>query len=128
MFFFWENKYLGRMKGILSQTLQPASCKVLACRPVRNYPQVISSSRHITQGLIDIVNEHWDSNAKRLCGKSKVVKGDCYELRIIVPDGYDVKTALCGKRKMTIVREKNLIRASFIPNKTELISWNIDFE
>ena len=128
LFDFWENKYLGRMKGILSQTLQPASCKVLACRPVRNYPQVISSSRHITQGLIDIVNEHWDSNAKRLCGKSKVVKGDCYELRIIVPDGYDVKTALCGKRKMTIVREKNLIRASFIPNKTELISWNIDFE
>lgn len=91
LFDFWDNKYLGNIKSKLSQTLAPASCKVLAVRPRKVYPQVISTSRHITQGLMDVKEESWNPDKRTLSGTSAVVKGDRYELRIIVPEEFNIK-------------------------------------
>ncbi|MDD4873073.1 MAG: alpha-galactosidase, partial [Kiritimatiellae bacterium] len=80
---YWSNKLLGPFKGNLKQTLAPASCAVLSLKPVTDHPQLISTSRHITQGIVDVVEEKWDVKARELSGISKVVAGDDYELRII---------------------------------------------
>jgi len=69
-------EYLGNIKSKLSQTLAPASCKVLAVRPRKVYPQVISTSRHITQGLMDVKEESWNPDKRTLSGTSAVVKGE----------------------------------------------------
>lgn len=127
VFDFWNNKYLGCMKSRLSQTLEPASCKVLAVRSSKTYPQVISTSRHITQGLMDIIQESWNSNQQLLFGTSKVVKGDTYELRIIAPEGFSVKKTKCSGGRMSIKQEGKLIRVSFIPQKTDVVNWSIEF-
>lgn len=84
-FDYWANEFSGPIQGTLEQTLPPGTCRILAVRPQTEHPQLLSTSRHITQGLIDVLEENWDSGTKTLSGKSQVVGGDPYELRIALP-------------------------------------------
>ena len=81
-FDYWADEFVEPFKGTLMATLPPASCRILAVRPVADRPQVISTSRHITQGIIDLVAEQWDAAKNTLSGTSRVVGRDPYELRI----------------------------------------------
>lgn len=80
---YWSNKLTGPFKGSLKQTLAPATCAVLSVKPLAAHPQVLSSSRHITQGIIDVVGEKWLAQARQLSATSKLVAGDSYEVRIV---------------------------------------------
>src|ERR1700683_2189393 len=71
------------MTGSIKATLPAHGCLDLAVRPMLALPFVISTSRHITQGMVDVIDEQWDATAKTLSGKSRVVAGDPYELRIV---------------------------------------------
>jgi hypothetical protein len=82
-FDFWANALTQPFKGRLAQTLRPQSCAVLALRPVLDRPQLISTSRHITQGLVDVSEERWDARTRTLSGVSEVVANDPYELRVL---------------------------------------------
>lgn len=84
-FDFWADAFVPAFEGHLRTTLPKESCQVLAVRAVADHPQLISTSRHITQGIVDVTEERWDTGASALVGKSKVVAGDPYELRIVVP-------------------------------------------
>ncbi len=52
---------------------------------------LISTSRHVTQGMVDVTDEKWETAAAGLAGtlsgRSKVVGGDSYEIRIALPEG-----------------------------------------
>jgi hypothetical protein len=79
---FWGDRLLPAVADRLKATLPKSSCLILAVRPVADHPQLISTSRHVTQGMIDVTDEKWDAAAKMLSGTSKLVPGDKYELRI----------------------------------------------
>ena len=57
--------------------------RVLAVRELLDRPQAISTSRHLTQGLLDLSDETWDPASSTLTGTSQVVSGDAYELQIL---------------------------------------------
>lgn len=80
-FEYWTDKLIAPIRDRLHYNLPASSSAVIAIRPVSNHPQVIATSRHITQGLIDLSNEQWQNG--ELSGVSKVVAGDPYELRIL---------------------------------------------
>ena len=82
---FWSNEAVGPISAELQRTVAPASCQVLALREIADHPQLLSTSRHITQGLIDVLSETWNPEEKRLSGDSALVGGDPYELRIALP-------------------------------------------
>ena len=86
-FEYWSNALTPPFKDRLVQTLRPRSCAVLAVRPVLDRPQLISTSRHITQGLVDVANVSWDTATHTLSGVSQTVAGDRYELRILTYTG-----------------------------------------
>lgn len=127
-FDFWENRYLGKLNCRIDENLPGASCRVLALREVKEYPQVVSTSRHITQGLIDILDEKWMNESKTLKGESLVVAGDLYEMRIVVPEGMVLKSAVCEKKRMDIKKDESIYRVSYIPDKTGKVDWIITFE
>jgi hypothetical protein len=81
-FDFWGNRPSPLLEGRLKATLPPASCLILAVRAETDHPQVISTSRHVTQGMVDLLEEKWDGDKKTLSGRSKVVAGDPYEIRV----------------------------------------------
>jgi hypothetical protein len=58
-------------------------CAVLAIRTLADHPQVLSTSRHVSQGRVDIVKENWEPATRTLSGTSRVVAHDPYELRLL---------------------------------------------
>jgi len=88
-FDYWNNQFL-TVHGSLHADLPASSCRVIAIRPAADHPIVISTSRHITQGVIDLVEESWDANRKQLAGTSRVVANDPYQIRIVSPAGTKV--------------------------------------
>ncbi len=88
-FEYWTNKLIEPVRDRLHYKIPASSSAVLAIRAVSDNPQVIGTSRHITQGLIDLSKETWNNG--ELSGVSKVIAGDPYELRILpgawIPDG-----------------------------------------
>lgn len=86
-FDLWSNSLTPPFKGRLTQTLRPQSCAVLAVRPVLDRPQLISTSRHITQGIVDVEQERWDAKTRTLSGVSQTVANDPYELRVLTYTG-----------------------------------------
>jgi len=86
-FDYWADRFLPPLAGTLEAEVSAGSCRVLAVRPAADHPQVVSTSRHITQGVVDLVEERWDSVARTLSGTSRLVAGDPYEVRIVAGGG-----------------------------------------
>jgi len=88
-FDYWADEFIDPFGDALESDLPPASCRVLAIRPVSWQPQVVGTSRRITQGVIDLLQETWDGDTRTLRGVSRIVADDPYELRIAAmgPDG-----------------------------------------
>jgi len=100
-FEFWSNRLLPIVKGRLQHTLEPLGtntsvneeksekivrhcCAAIALRPILDHPQLLSTSRHISQGLVDIVKEEWINDRNELAVTSHVVGTDPYEVRILL--------------------------------------------
>jgi hypothetical protein len=136
-FDYWENKLAGPFNGRLKMTLPAESCCSLTVRPVADRPQLLGTSRHITQGIIDVEAESWDGAARVLSGRSRVVGGDPYELRIVAmaPDKeWTAKTikvsAADGAANVgaTLTQEGNLVRGRIESPASREVEWSVAFE
>ena len=81
-FDFWAGTPVAPFHGDFNFELPAESCRVVAVRPVEQHPVLVSTSRHLTQGMVDVQDERWSDSAKTLSGTSQVVANDPYELRI----------------------------------------------
>lgn len=129
-FDFWGNRYLGILDVRLRTSLAGAHCRVLALREARDYPQLLSTSRHITQGLIDVISETWIPARHTLHGTSRVVAGDPYEMRIACPVGFtaaDVRTSDECAGISAIEQTDGLARVTITPSTSGTIDWEIAF-
>ena len=85
---FWNRRCLGRTEREVVIDLAPMSCRVLAIHREIAQPQIISTSRHITQGGVDLAKVEWDAKRNELAGRSQLVRNDPYELRLWIPEGF----------------------------------------
>jgi hypothetical protein len=134
-FDYWKNAPVPAMQDRLRLTVPPRSCVVLAVRPEQNHPQLLSTSRHITQGIVDVLDETWDAPARTLRGRSKVVGGDPYELRIaashaawavdsveIAPAGHNASVPVVLKQ------ERDLLRIKLVAPESGEVAWAVRFK
>jgi hypothetical protein len=136
-FDYWENKLVGPFKERLRLTLPAESCCSLAVRPVLDRPQLLSTSRHITQGIVDVIEEKWDDSAKVLNGRSRVVGRDPYELRIVamapekdwVAESIEVSPA-DGTANVTasLTQDGNLVRGRIESPDSREVAWSVRFK
>jgi hypothetical protein len=129
-FDYWGDSFLGLQSGNLNVSLGGAQCRVISLYPERPYPQVVGTSRHITQGIVDVLDEQWDGNGQ-LSGESRVVAGDPYELRVVVPVGaksWKVQSASVDDGSEVVCRQDGpAVRVSWIPDKTGTLNWEVLF-
>ena len=97
------------MVGSVTLELRPCASQVLAVRPYQGVPQIVSTSRHISQGGVDLKEVAYEAKTRLLKGVSAVVAGDPYEIRAYDPES--------GK---LMVRE-------YLPEKTGDMTWEIAF-
>ena len=100
-------------------------------------PFLLSTSRHITQGIVDVTNEKWTPSTKLLSGSSKVVAGDDYELRIVAPmkprpwKAVTAKVSTKDKAdgvQIKVVQERSEVRATILSPKSREVEWKLEFE
>lgn len=133
-FDFWEGEIIDPIAGTLGAKLRPTSCHVITLRPVLDRPQVVSTSRHVTQGIIDLVAENWDPTNDSLVGVSRVIGGEPYEMRIVAPKA-DMKADLVGispadeEAGVTATGKQNgaWVHVTFQSPKDRDVSWQITF-
>ncbi len=92
-FDFWEKKPVEIKDGKIRVTLSGMSSLVASVHKKKGRPQVVSTSRHVTQGASELKDVKWDPALNRLSGVSDVVKGDDYSVFVYVPDGWKAVNA-----------------------------------
>ena len=84
----WRKQLLAVSEAALPLSLDPTSCRLIVVRQYQAHPQLLGTSRHITQGADDLLQAKWDTAKASWSGKSAVVGGDPYELRFSLPPGW----------------------------------------
>ncbi len=133
VFDFWNKEYLGAWQDGMVVDTAPTSCRVLTLLPDDGQIQLISTSRHITQGWVDLSALSQNKAGDAFQGTSKVVKNDPYELRFVFPRGtnYVVKNAVAraGLRKLpvNIFNHQGWAAVQMTSPKTREVKWEIQF-
>jgi hypothetical protein len=81
-FDFWANAPARSFSGDFKYEVPAQSCRVIALRAAAGHPVLVSTSRHVSQGILEVSGEKWNGSAKVLSGISQVVGNDPCELRI----------------------------------------------
>jgi hypothetical protein len=126
-FDYWADRFLQPVSGTLAETLPPASCRIIAVRETGDAPVVVSTSRHVTQGVVDVISERWGAAARTLSGESQVVAGDPYELRVYCPDGYAAKNVTASSGAVAYTQDGSRLRVRVTPESTGTIRWSVRF-
>lgn len=121
-FDYWNNNLLPDLSDKFSYELPPESCRIIALRAAEERPLLLSTSRHVTQGVVDIVSENW--SAETLSGCSRLVAGDSCELRIRLPAGWDFVDA-SAEVPLTIRKEDGLVRITLRSPVTREARWSV---
>jgi hypothetical protein len=139
-FDFWGKSPLADFKGDFKFDVPAASCRIVAVRAAETHPVLVSTSRHVTQGVVDISAEKWEAASGTLSGISQIVGNDPYELRIAgLRDGSKWKlvsasshpadaTASHATSNETQVRsDGDWARVLISSKESRAISWSVRF-
>lgn len=135
-FDFWENKPVADLAGAFTAELPPMSCRVLALRETTDHPVLVSTSRHVSQGVLEVRRETWKDEA--LSGVSQIIGGDPCELRIAgLKDGKGRRflaaqvspaDAEAGVKIETTPSEEGWLRLRVTSPLSRDVTWSAKFE
>ena len=125
---FWSHKAIGVFKESFPAAAQRAKeVRIYAIRELRPIPQIISTSRHITQGGVDLRDVQWSATEKRLSGESDVVAGDVYRITIRVPMGFVLSNAMSDEGRMGVSSTEGFADLSVMPARSGSMKWSVQF-
>jgi hypothetical protein len=116
----WRKELLGVSRTAFDVDVPAHTCRLISVRPFTGEPQLIATSRHITQGADDLEQAVWDADTGVWSGHSHVVGDDPYELRFLVPPGWIVVTPECR-------REGALAVLTLRTSDNQLVPWQVEF-
>jgi hypothetical protein len=131
---FWNKEYLGAWENGATFNLPPTSCRVLTLLPATDKVQLISTSRHITQGWPDLLALRRDDATNSYAGKSSVVKNDPYEIRYVFPRGknFRIRGATArgpaGSLSVKAANHQGWAAVRLVSPRTAQVSWSVAFE
>ena len=86
---YWRKEFLGKLAGSVTLTLPACGSAVLSIRKYTGKQQIVSTSRHISQGGFDLMDV-WLDKEGQLCGRSKVVAGEPYVITAYDPETQEI--------------------------------------
>ena len=138
---FWANSPVPAFQDDFNCVLPPTSCRVIAVRGVENHPVLVSTSRHVTQGMVDVTDEKWDAAKKTLSGGSQIIGNDPCELRVagLDADGKkwklisatvsakDQATGVAVTSKPAVAGEDGWCRVGLDSKTSRAVRWTLEF-
>ena len=132
-FDFWKQRFLGEISDTIRVPVNPGGVTVLSIHEKQQVPQVLSTTRHISQGLFELDNIGYNPVSNQLSGVSKGPIGSKHSVFIYVPEGF-IWNSAPGKLfrefgNYTVkYTDKQILRIDLDFSETESIEWKIDFE
>jgi hypothetical protein len=117
----WKEKILARGADSIRLTIAPLSCRVVSVRALQDHPQLIGTSRHLTQGADDLERVQWSGKTSTLSGTSRITANDPYRIRFSVPKGYKVLN-----HKIKVKNGIGLLVLNANENKS--VDWKVCFK
>lgn len=133
VFDFWNREYLGAYKAGMMVDAAPTSCRVLTLVPATERIELVSTSRHMTQGWVDLVSLQASPDGTAWSGRSKLVKQDPYQLRFAFPVGkhFAIQKATARAQgvelPVTIRNHQGWASLTTTSPTTTEIDWQVEF-
>ncbi len=125
---FWTDTLVGVCKKSFTAKAQlPMQLDSFAIRPLLPRPQIISTSRHLSQGAVDLIDVEWNGK-DQLSGSSRVITDNEYTITLHVPDGFKVTNVKITGLTQKIQIDGRLAKLRFTPRSTGTVQWAIQFE
>ena len=139
-FDFWANTPAAAFKGEFKFDVPSESCRVIAVRTAEGRPTLVSTSRHVSQGMVDVSNESWNDATHELTGTSRVVGNDPYELRIaglndggrwkvasVAVSAEDQAAGVTVAPKPAVANEDGWLRVGITSKENRVVRWTVKF-
>ncbi|MGI6174419.1 MAG: hypothetical protein ACOYI8_11085 [Christensenellales bacterium] len=125
---YWNKEFIGEVKDGFAVELRAHQSRIFAIHEVEDKPQLISTSRHISQGVLDVLSIKYDAENNMLVGKSKVIGGEPYEVIVCAPN--DMR--IFGESDKTSTNEhshisENAWRLVYHPEQDGEFDWSVGF-
>ena len=136
---FWNGTYLGAWKHGVFIDVPPADVRVITLVRATDRPVVVSTSRHITQGWVDLLalENGGTSTQPTLAGQSRVIGGDPYTITVGLPRSAPtfrlaaarVRGAMPGAPvRVSWASHQGFATVTIQADTTQTVSWNLEFE
>ncbi|MBL9208685.1 MAG: alpha-galactosidase [Opitutaceae bacterium] len=129
VFEFWQEKYLGTVRGGLDLELPPESSRILSIRRITGRPQLIGTDMHVFQGYHELKAMQWDESTLRLSGRYERMPGLSQRAYFLIPTGYSPKFEFPlspGSARLTHVQGNLWMQEVDFVNRA--VSWALPFE
>jgi|GEM_PF-2654985 len=125
---FWGKRFLGMFSSSVRLDVPAHDCVVFSLVPFESHPFVVSTSRHITQGGVDLENVSWNEGARLLSGRSiNLVPHEPYLIHIYTASNDSVFDANAAGKPAAIEKAGDTYRTvTFTPSDTA-IDWQVWF-
>jgi len=125
-FDFWADEYLGVLEGSgeLSRELMGGEVAMVSVRRVETHPQIVSTNRHIMQGMVECRDVAWLEADKTLAGRVDTVGGEPFVLTIATNG---MKAASCEGADLRL-RDGGLVELVFESDENASVSFCLSFE
>jgi len=117
---YFRDEYLGIVEEGIQLDFTPFETRVLALRPLLDRPQIVSTSRHLSQGAAELKNVEWKNNTLKIT--SALVKGDAYKLTLYIPDDFTFKSTSLGDVEV----KGNILTLKFTPDDNREYTFVIE--
>jgi hypothetical protein len=134
VFDFWNQEYLGAWEKGYTAEVAPTAVRVLALVPASDQPQLVSTSRHITQGWLDLKAQRYDAATSTYRGTSQVVRNDRYRLWFAFPRGKNMAVKRATARTpqaslpVKIWNHQGWAEVGFTSSHNAEVRWEVVFE
>jgi hypothetical protein len=139
-FDFWANAPLPLFSEEFKYSVPAQSCRVIAVRAAAGHPELVSTSRHVSQGILEVTGEKWQG--QKLAGTSYVIGNDPYELRIAglqengknwklvsaTVSSADQAAGVAIKPKAIAPDEAGWLRVAISSGVSRSVTWSLQFE
>jgi hypothetical protein len=140
-FDFWGNTPATSLRGEFKYDVPGQSCRVIAVRAAEGHPVLAGTSRHVTQGIVDVADEKWNEAAGELGGTSRVVGNDPYELRVaglndgkkwkpasVAVSAEDAAAGVTISAKPAVPGEDGWLRVVIASPQSRPVKWAVKFD
>jgi len=133
VFEYWTSTYLGLFArdAKIERLLEPYEGQIFAVVPdVEGRPVLISTSRHASQGGLDLDALSWTRDGARWTARgrsSHLVAGDPYEL-VFAPGPYAAVAGTASSGAVEAVKGGGVKRIRMTPAKAGAVDWEVAFE